>query len=73
MDILDITYKLREAKRACEFLYGDRWPSIREKVQAKLKDHQEKNKTNNLLSSAIALSKDEPDARVQLVYLGGSL
>lgn len=73
MDLLTLTYKAKEIVSACETLYGKRWSGIRKAVRDKeLKPHHEKNKTKNLLSSAIKLCEEEEDDRVRLILLGSS-
>lgn len=71
-DALNKAQKIKEIIEACEFLYWSRWKEIREEHRKILEEHHIKNKTTNLLASAIQLSKWKSET-VTLVLIWASI
>lgn len=72
MDTFTMTSKLWQIREACVLLYWDRREWLKKQYQEALKEHQERYKTDSLLSSAIAMSEWK-EAKEVLVILGSAI
>lgn len=69
METFMIACKSKQYVNAAKIIYGECWESVKkETLEKHIIPHHEKNKTTNLLSSAIRLS-DKQDERLTLLLL----